>query len=186
MPSVNLQNIYKQIPVDFGQFLTLRGVEYEFTWIDEAVAAAGKIYIQITLSTTKYTLVNFREVQMDQERGFFRFYTDFSGGVEGDAVPLISMRGDTSVPSDTSIVRLTGPTINPASEVVEVPMFGVAGQGNQPAQGELASGTSVRVIPPGSRALLEFENNSVASAYMRGNFKQWEISPNAIPETGEI
>lgn len=191
MAKINLSGLYRGMAPSFGQLLTIRGIEYEFTWIDPIVEPTTFSYLRIITPPNKFTVVNFREVQTDQERGFYRFFTDFvdDGTPIGDPTPLIKMRGDSPIASGAVAQRVTPPSsINrlPPSRVVEILMTGSPGQGNRPAAGAFASGEDIRIIPPGSKALLEFENQSVENAYMRGHFKQWEILPSAMPDVGEI
>jgi len=82
---------------------------------------------------------------------------------------------------------LTGVTADPADAFSEIPLWGQSGPGSNPGQGSgLNSSSAVRVIPPGTVVLLEFENNSADPADWYAYFKQWEIAPKALPEPGEL
>lgn len=183
---INLQNLLKRGVVDENQLLTMLGNEYEFTWIDSAVPAGMSVYASF-VTGDKYAVVNFREVSMDQERGFYRFYVNpASLGTEGAPVPLYNFRGDATQTPAAAVAVRTAPAFNPNDARVEVPMFGAAGQGNQPTIGDLSAENAVRVLPPNTNVLLQLDNQSASAAYMRENVKFWEISPDAMLTIAEV
>lgn len=184
--SVALQNLLGAENTSQDVMLTLLGVEYEFTWIETAVPAAGKAYA-IFSTGANYALVGYREVQMDQERGFYRFYVSpQDAGTPGASVPVYNLRGDSGHVRTTQITLTTAPTIGAAPARTEIPMFGAAGQGNQPVRGDLASERAVRVVPPNTTILLELDNESASPSYMREVVKFWEVSPSAMIEAAGV
>jgi hypothetical protein len=189
MSNVDLQNLYDRVPLDIFAYFTIRGVEFEFEWYEASVAAnTGKVWLRFTAPADKYSVINFREVRHDQTRGFYRLYAegDFSGGTVDRTLDMVKMRPDSPVDTGTTLEVLTGVTADPADAFASIPLWGVEGVGNRPQGGGLAGSTAVRVIPPGSVILLEFENNSTNAAAWYAYFKQWEIAPKALPEAGEL
>jgi hypothetical protein len=167
--------------------MTLSGVEYQFTWVDESVAAGSSVYIQVVTHPTKYTLLNWRQLQMDQERGFYRAYTSYTAGTVGDAISVFKMRADSTIESGATINKMTGPTnIDETSRTILSPLFGAEGQGNVPTTGDLAEDAAVRVIPPNTSFLIQFENDSAAASYFQSILKWWEVSADFMPEIKEV
>lgn len=188
MSKLSLPGFLRNVPFDALSAMTMLGNEYEFEWYEAAVpATTGKVYLKITTPANKYTLVNFREVRMDQTRGFYRQYAaaSFSGGTVTRTITPVKMRGDSSVSSGATLQVVTTPTITgPAFSVI--PLWGAEGVGNRPQGGGLAQAGSFRVIPPNQQILIEFENNSTNPAAWYAYFKQFEISPEAVLQLVEL
>lgn len=181
-----LSNILPDMCAD--EYLSMIGIEYEVIWIVPTVTAlTGKVYLRWTTSVDKYTITNFRQVVMDQERGFYRVYRDddFSGGTPGSPLPINKLRFDSTVDPDLVPVPLTGPTITGTASVVE-PMFGQAGQGVIRATGGTTSEQALRISPPGTIFLSEFENLSAEDSYFQLNVHWWEITPEAMLAIKEL
>lgn len=187
MSMFDFQNFNTKVPTTLGGYLSMSGAEFTAEWIDTAIAAGAKKYLRVDLASDKYTIFNFRALQMDQERGFYRAFTGFTGGAKTGDVNVQKVRPDSPINPGGTIEIISAPaTIVQASRIVEIPLFGAAGQGNHPIVGDLETDDSVRVLPPGGVFLIEFENNSVASTYFRLEFKWWEVSQNFIPEAEPI
>lgn len=190
MAKVNLQNAYARTVHDLQLLLTLKGVEFEFEWYAAAVPATnGRVWLRVTTPADKYTLVNFREIRHTQTRGFYRQYSagNFSGGTVAGAITPVKMRGDSPVGTEATFERLTGVTADPADAFSEIPLWGQSGPGSNIGQGSgLNAATAVRVIPPGTVVLLEFENTSANPADWYAYFKQWEVKPAALPDPGDL
>jgi hypothetical protein len=169
------------IPTPMALALAMAGSEFTAELIDTVVTAGTSIYAVVTNPPTKYVIFNFRELQMDQERGFYRAFTVFTGGAKIGDVNIQKVRPDSPIPADATMELWSTPdSIDQASRIVEIPLFGAAGQGNSPTQGDLADDQSVRILPPGAKFLVEFENASVADAYFRLEFKWFEVSPGFV------
>lgn len=165
--------------------LTMAGVEWESEWIIPSVPAGAKVHALVTVSPSKYLILNSRQIQMDQERGFYRFYTGFNSAVPAVSLVGVPMRGDTTIPVQTtfqtlSSVNITGPAL------IEIPIFGSAGGGPVSVSGNINNDTSVRVVPPGTQLVLEFENASVAASYWRQQVKFWEVKAESMNEIQEV
>jgi hypothetical protein len=186
--SIDFQNLYADISAELGRTLTLKGVEFEFEWCEPVVAATnGKVYLRVTTPANKYTLVSFREIRHDQERGFYRQYLTFSGGTVSRTIDPVKLRGDSTVNSEATFEVITAPTVDVNDAFSAIPLWGVGDQGSKPGQGSgLNEAQAIRVIPPGVVVLLEFENNSAKPAAWYAYFKQFEVPPAALPETGDI
>ena len=188
MNKLSLPGFLQDAPIDALSAMTMLGNEFEFEWYAAAVPATnGKVYLKITTPADKYTLVNFREVRMDQTRGWYRQYasTSFSGGTVTGTIAPVKMRGDSTVNSGGTFQIVTTPTITgPAFSAV--PLWGAEGVGNRPQGGGLSQLGAFRVIPPGRQILLEFENNSTNPAAWYAYFKQFELSENAILQLAEL
>lgn len=187
---VDLQNLYDRVPLDFLTFLTIRGLEFEIEWYEDAVPATnGRVWLRVATPADKYTLVNFREVRHDQARGFYRQYAagNFSGGTVDRIITPVPMRSDSPVATEATFEVLTGVTVDPADAFSQIPLWGDPGGFFTAGQGSgLSPSEALRVIPPGSVVLLEFENNSADPAAWYAYFKQWEVAPGALPEAGEL
>lgn len=190
MADVNLQNAYARTVHDLQVLLTLKGVEFEFEWYGSAVpATTGRVWLRVTTPADKYTLVNFREIKHTQTRGFYRQYSagNFSGGTVQRTITPVPMRSDSPVGTGATFEVLTGVTVDRADAFSQVPLWGETGPGTNPGQGTgLNDLSAIRVIPPGTVVLLEFENTSANPADWYAYFKQWEVNPAAIPESGEL
>lgn len=190
MANVDLQNLYDRVPLPINTFFTIRGLEFEFEWYEAAVPiGGGRVWLRVTTPADKYTLVNFREVKHSETRGFYRQYSEgnFSGGTVERTITAVPMRSDSPVGTEATFEVLTGVTADPADAFSEIPLWGQSGPGSNPGQGSgLNSSSAIRVIPPGTVVLLEFENNSADPADWYAYFKQWEIASKALPEPGEL
>lgn len=187
MSKANFQNFNIDVPTTLGGYLSLSGAEFTAEWIELAIAAGTKKYLRVILDPDKYTLFNFRALQMDQERGFYRAFTVFTGGAKTGDVNIQKVRPDSPINTGGTIEIISTPaTIDLASRIVEIPLFGASGQGNHPITGDLETDDSIRVLPPGGVFLIEFENASAAAAYFRLEFKWWEVSQNFLPEAKSI
>lgn len=186
--SIDFQNLYADTSSELGRTLTLKGVEFEFEWYEPVVAATnGKAYLRVTTPANKYTLVSFREIRHDQTRGFYRQYLTFSGGTVSRTIDPVKLRGDSTVNSEATFEVITAPTVDVNDAFSAIPLWGSTGPGSNPGQGTgLNPSQSIRVIPPGVVVLLEFENNSANPAAWYAYFKQFEVPPAALPETGDI
>lgn len=178
-----LQNLNSETITDTFSFLTLSGAEFTVEWVTLAIPAGTKAYARIINPPTKFILFNFRSLQMDQERGFYRAFTSFTGGTKTGDANIQKVRPDSPVDTEGTFEIITTPdTIDQSSRIVEIPLFGAVGQGNSPTLGDLASDLSIRVLPPAAQFLIEFENASVADTYFRLEFKWWEVSPGFLPD----
>lgn len=190
MAAVNMQNAYARTVHDLQLLLTLKGVEYEFEWYASQVPATnGRVWLRITTPQNKYTLVNFREIKHSQTRGFYRQYAagNFSGGTVERSIVPVPMRGDSPVGSQGGFDVMTGVTADSADAFSEIPLWGQTGPGTNPGQGSgLNASAAIRLIPPGTVVLLEFENVSSNPADWYAYFKQWEVNPSSIPEPGDV
>lgn len=186
MSKLQLPGFLTDTPFDAQSALTMLGAEYEFEWYEEAVAAAGKVYLKITTAPNKFTLVNFREIRFDQVRGFYRQYRTFSGGTVTRTITPVKMRGDSPVNSGATIQVVTSPTVNTADAFSAIPLWGSEGVGNRPQGGGLSQQGAFRVIPPNTQILIEFENNSTNPAAWYAYFKQFEISANTLLQLAEL
>lgn len=186
--SLRRQNFYANPTLDSRKVMTLLGLEYEFEWQVASVPVNGSVFLRIQTPPEKYTLVNFREVRHNQTFGFYRQYTQFddSGATLGAPLDFVSMRADTSVPSEAIARPITGVVADPNNAYSVIPVWGAAGRANRQGAGGLATDASFRVIPPGVVVLLEFENQSIDPAYWYAYFKQWEVDPGAIPDPTEL
>lgn len=184
MTRIDQQNMHHNIPTDSGDILTYAGIEFEATWKVPVVAPAAKVYVRVTTAAEKYTILNERHIVMDQERGFYRAYSSFVGGAHiSDIIPT-KIRLDLAVAPSGVFEDWSAPTsIDAASLIHEEPLFGVEGQGNRAGQGGRSEERALRILPPGAVALLEFENNSVAAAYLTGHFRFWEVTPEFMPDS---
>jgi len=184
---ISKQNLHAQVPTSLGQYLTLKGLEYEFTWQLASVAAGAKTYLRAQTSADKYTILNFRELKMNQELGFYRGFTVFTGGAPIDEIPIFNLRADTGVQSGATIETFSAPTtIDQTSKTIDYPLFGTPGQGNNPASGDVASDDAARIIPPGTTFILEFENLSADPCRFYANLKWYEVSPGFIPVSESV
>lgn len=184
---LELMNLHSNVPISLENFLTLSGVAYEAQWIDADVTAGAKIYLVVTACANKYLVLGGRLLQMDQERGFYRVFADWTGGVLGALIPVQKLRSDGVVSCGATFQLSAAPdTIDTDSKLLQVPLFGAAGQGNVPTTGSSPEEAAFRIIPPGGSVLLEFENASVADSYVQLDFKFWEIRPASMPPAQEI
>ena len=166
--------------------LTMLGAEYEFEWYEAAVPAAGKVYLKVTTPANKYTVVNYREIRMDQTRGFYRQYRTFSGGTVARTITPVKMRGDGTVNSSTLLQVVTAPTVTTVAAFSAIPLWGAKGVGNRPQGGGLSLQGAMRIIAPNTSVLLEFENNSAAACAWYAYFKQFEIKPATMLALAEV
>lgn len=187
---LNMQNVYEKADAGLLLALTARGVEFEFEWYEAAVpATTGRVFLRVQTPPEKFTLVTFREIRHTQTRGFYRQYrqADFSGGTVGRTITPVPMRSDSPVASQAIIQTLTGVTADPADAFSQIPMWGEAGPGSNQGQGSgLNTDQAFRVIPPGVVVLLEFANTSANAADWYAYFKQYELTPDALPPAREI
>jgi len=187
---LDLQGAYEDAGAGVQLALTARGVEFEFEWYAAAVPATnGRVWLRVTTPAEKFTLVSFREIRHDQTRGFYRQYSagNFSGGTVARTITPVKLRGDSPMGSAGVFEVLTGVTVDAADAFSQIPLWGQAGPGNQAGQGVgLNPSESLRVIPPGTVVLLEFENNSPNAADWYAYFKQFEVSAGALPPAGEV
>ncbi len=181
-----IPNISVNIPIQ--QLLTLYGVEFEFDWVEEAVPDTnGLVYVRWQTSPNKYTILNTRQLQSDKERGFYRAYTQFAGGAQTEIIPPRNLRADSTVVSESIVEKYSAPTtINPSSEVIQVPLFGSPGGGPVSATGDINSDFAFRIYAPGTDFILEFENNSDDISYFKGLFKWFEVTAEALPIVKEF
>lgn len=187
MARAQLQNFNVNVPTTMASYLSLSGVEFTLEWIETAVTAGDKAYLRIVLSPDKFTIFNFRGLRMNQELGYYRVFSVFTGGAKTGDVNIQKVRPDSPVNFEgTAEVIGTPTTIDAASRIVEIPMFGAAGQGNHPVMGEFETEDSMRIFPPGVEFLIEFENASVAASYFRLEFKWWEVTPDFVPDAESI
>ncbi|MEG1884829.1 MAG: hypothetical protein RR182_00975 [Alistipes sp.] len=187
MTDLFLPELLKTTNLDASGAMTLLGAEFEFEWYEAAILPTAKAFLKITTPPNKYTLVNFREVRMDQTRGFYRQYrsTSFSGGTVTRTITPIKMRGDSAVPSGALLQVVTAPTITGAP-FSEIPLWGAEGVGNRPQGGGLSQTGAFRVIPPNQQILLEFTNDSTNPAAWYAYFKQFEVLPATMLQLAEI
>lgn len=166
-----------------AQLLTTYGIEYEMDWEELAVPALSSVYAVWEVPAAKYAALFTRLVQVDEGRANYRAFTSFIDGTEGDEIPVINLRLDSTINTDSRFVKMTGPTaIDPASKIVDIPLIGVSGGFFTPAQGDLSSETSYRLYPPGTRILIELENQETSTIYFKVLLKWWELSPRAVPQ----
>lgn len=186
--SLRRQNFYKNPTLDALPLMTMLGIEYEFEWQVESVPVGGSVFLLVQTPPEKHTIVNFREVRHNQTFGFYRQYRQFddSGATLGDPIPIEPMRGDTAVQSQAVVRPATGVVVSEANAYSRIPLWGAAGQANRQGAGGLSNDSAIRIIPPGSTVLLEFENQSEAPAYWYAYFKQWEVEPGALPESTDL
>lgn len=188
--NLDMQNVYGRADSGLLMALTALGVEYEFEWYEAAVpATTGRVFLRVQTPPEKFTVVTFREVRHTQTRGFYRQYgpADFSGGTVGRTITPVPMRGDSLIASQATIQTLTGVTADPAAAFSEIPLWGETGPGSNPGQGTGLNATEAsRVIPPGAVVLLEFANTSANPADWYAYFKQYELTPDALPPAAEV
>lgn len=184
MTKMNLPNLMRDAVIELQPALTFMGNEYEMEWAETSVANAEKRYLKITTHPTKFTLVNFREVRMDQARAYYRQYLGSSGGTVSRTITPVNMRGDSPVSSGMTAQVVTTPVLGTAFS--SIPLWGSEGVGNRPQAGGLSTTGQFRVIPPNTIILLEFENQSTNAAAWYAYFKFYEISANAMLELEEI
>lgn len=187
---IDMQNVYEKADAGLFLALTAGGVDFEFEWYEAAVpATTGRVFLRVQTPPGKFTLVTFREIRHTETRGFYRQYRqgDFSGGTVGRVVTPVPMRGDSPVASQAVIETLTGVTASPANAFSEIPLWGSSGPGSNTGQGSgLNLSQAFRIIPPGTTVLLEFANTSASPADWYAYFKQYEITPDALPPAKEI
>lgn len=183
----NKDEIAKQLGVfNIGQYVALAGVAFEFKVIELAVAPEAKLYWKWEAPEYKYTVKYFRSVLMDQERGFYRVYTDFTGGTLGASIPGINLRSDSTVLPQTVCNKMaTAPTSLGTPDVV-YPIFGQPGQGTVLATGSTATDVTFTILEPGKTTITEFENNSAEACYFQMNIVFGEISPRAMMNIKEL
>lgn len=179
----NKQQLYAFPVTPLEAAAILHGVAYEAEWLNTSVAAEAKVYARFTTCPEKYTIFNFRRFKMDQERGFYRAYSEFTGGEVIADIPIRKQRLDSTIEPGLVLETFTTPTgITQSSKIIEVPLFGAEGQGNVPTTGGEVDSEGFRVYPPGSEFLLEFSNDSVAATYFQGVLKWIELTEGSIPE----
>ena len=188
MATISKANIFSKVETPPGLALGLMGNEFELEWRQTTVAAGARIFIEVTSPPDRFTVVGYRELKFDQTRGFYRIYTpgNYTVGVLGAALPVNNRRVGSGIASGTTAFIATGVTADPANALTEIPLFGAESTGNRPGAGDLTGESSVRVIPPSTPLLLEFENSSPEACYWRSFFLQWEISPGAMPEATQV
>lgn len=187
MSRVNWSDLFGNLPDDINLALTSAGVEFDFEWIEPAIPAGQSAYLRITNTGDKYVIVNFRELQTDQERVFFRIYTSVTASTDnGDPLTVNNRRGDATTQSVTTVQPVTGPTFDATSRILNKPIFGTPNTGNQPRTGDLRGASGVRVLPPGFDVLLEAENQSDNAVYFYAQFKQFEVKASTMPDPTEI
>lgn len=186
MSKANLPSLMRGDSFGTLPTLTSLGAEYEFEWYEPSVSAAAKVYLKITTPPDKFTLVNYREVRMDQTRGFYRQYRVFTGGTVTRTITPVKMRGDGTVNSGTIIQVVTTPTVDVANAFSAIPLWGAEGVGNRPQGGGLSLQGALRIIPPNTQILLEFENNSTSPCAWYAYFKQFEVKPATMLALAEV
>ena len=176
--------------VDLPMLFTLLGVEYECQWLHNGsirpkVAAASSVFIEVTIPAGKYMLFNKRILKMDLAEGYYRLYASgsYTAGTVTETLPIVKMRTDTAVQAQSTFQLLdtASTTASRDDAFLEIPLFGVAGQGPINTQGDIDSDSEVRVVAPG-KVLVEFANaDPDNAAYWRGLFKWYEVSEGMIP-----
>jgi hypothetical protein len=75
--------------------------------------------------------------------------------------------------------------IDQTSKIVDIPLIGTTGGFFTPSQGDLSRESSYRLYPPGSKILIELENQGIPgpspTIFFKLVLKWYEISPSAIP-----
>lgn len=182
-PSLKLPNQATTLPLN--QLFTLYGVEYEMDW-EESAVNSGPVYAVWEVPENKYVALTTRLVQIDEGRANYRAFTFFTGGTESDEIPIIPMRLDTTITSESRFVKIGNPTtIDQTSKIVDIPLIGTTGGFFTPSQGDLSRDSSYRLYPPGSKILIQLENQGTAgpspTIFFKLVLKWYEISPSAIP-----
>lgn len=187
MSRVNWSDMLGNLPDDLNLALSIAGVEFDFEWVESAVPVGQQAYLRITNTGGKFVIVNFRELQTDQERVFFRIYTDVTSATDnGGPLALNNRRGDAQLTSTTVAQPVTEPVFNASSRILNKPIFGQPNEGNQPRTGDLRGASGVRVLPPGFDVLLEADNQSDNPVYFYAQFKQFEVKASTMPDPTEI
>lgn len=167
------------------QYYTLVGAEFEINWEELAVPALGGVaYLRLVSPADKYMVLNYRQLVMDQERGFYEAFGTFTfdQGAVGDDVVIQKLRVGSALGSGSVAEKLTAITsLYVTSRNTKQPLFGTAGQGNNIASGDLNSESSIKIIPPNSEFLLRFTNESELASYFSLNLKWYEISEKSLP-----
>lgn len=181
----DIANFVNAFPV--SQLFTSFGIEYEMDWEELAVPASSSVYAVWEVPADKYAALSTRLVQVDEGRANYRAFTSFTDGTEGDELAIIKLRLDSTIDPGSRFVKMTGPTaIDPASKIVDIPLIGVTGGFFTPAQGDLSSESSYRLYPPGTRILIELENQETSTIFFKLVLKWWEITPRGIPRIREF
>lgn len=125
------------------------------------MAPAGKLYAEFTTPADKWVELTYREVTKDQERFFYRVYTGY-GAVTLDAdVRIGNLKAGSDASGSTLKLVTNAPSLVGATAVTILPVFGTATAGGR-ASGGLTTNAIARVIPPNTKFLIEFDNQSAA------------------------
>ena len=172
-----------------NQLFTLYGVEYEADW-EEIAVSPGSTYVVWEVPQNKYVALTTRLVQIDQGRANYRAFTSFTAGDEDSEIPIIPMRLDTTVTSQSRFVKMNNPTtIDQTSKIVDIPLLGNIGGFFTTSQGDLSQESSYRLYPPGSKILIQLDNQTPgaqSSIFFKLVLKWYEISPSAIPNPKSV
>lgn len=175
----NLDRLYVQ-NLDYRDDIIARGLGFFVDYHQTAVPANSKTYAQLTTPSDFYMAIIDREIITDKERAFYRVYGDYSAVTETTPIQISNLRTNSPFTTGATAFKCTTPTtINQASIISNVPIFGAPGSGNRSSGGINASGL-FRLIEPDTTILFEWENATNSAMYIETQIAWFELPESAI------
>lgn len=165
--------------LDYRDDAISRGLAHYIEYEQLSIPAAGKTYAEFTCPADKYIAIFYREVATNQEKLFYRVFSSYSTPTVGAAIPIKALRTDNPFPTSSTVNIVTGTTPVQSSRVTNVPVFGVIDVGNR-VSGDTESDSLFRLLAPGQKFLIEWENNSAAATYCQTTLTWLEIPASAV------
>lgn len=163
--------------------LILRGYGFYTYYERPVVAPAGKLYAEFTTPADKWVELTYREVTTDQERFFYRVYTGYGAVTLGADVRIGNLKAGSDASGSTLKLVTNAPSLVGATAVTILPVFGAATVGGR-ASGGLTTNAIARVIPPNTKFLIEFDNQSAAACYALLELNWVELPESAVDSGG--
>lgn len=173
--------------VDYREFLTMSGNEFRLNYINDSVASLASVYIRGDSSPTKYSLFTSRVITCDisQQRWFRLFATSglgYTGGSEIASLPITNTRLDATTAVGATFRTWNAPSATDNTYRVEEISLANTVQVTQ--SGDLATSTSLFVLPPGADFLIQFENAGVGATRFQLDIKWFEVTKDFLPVVG--
>lgn len=180
--------------LDYRDDLVARGYGFFTFWerSDEIggnpVPIGGNAYAYFTTPPDRYVLLSYRLVTTNQERIFYRVYTNVEPTqlTFGDDIRIGKLKYDSAITTGCTFKEVTNTTVDltGAIKVVNVPVFGATGSAAKNNSGDLSPDSVFRTLPPNSEFLLVVENESELASYVQIDLVWAELNETLILDGG--